>query len=265
MSSPATAPALPAAAPTTDRRAFLATLAAAGVMTGGMGALADVTGAEHPDAKLLELVAEHAFHTAERQRFDRLTDEACDRIVPPPIPEALHWRKRDFLSVCFDRGRLAVYRIDGKDVHVYERSDLRELPDLVATIKANPEGFSGRHYEIERTAELFAAMAEWEEAVQRSEDEAGVTEPSARADREALILRGLARGVASMPAHTVEGMVAKAHVAASIYGGYVEAFPQRIGGYLDNHDYREAISLSLIVDAMKLGAVPQPSTGSVAA
>ena len=150
--SPAAATGLPIAT-SFDRRAFLATLAAAGVMT--VGVEVPAIAADHPDAKLLELVADHAFHTAQSNELDRLVEEACDRIVSPPIPEALHWRKRDFLSVCFDRSRLAIYRIDGNEVHVYERENLRGLADLVATIKANPEGFPGRQYEIERAAELF--------------------------------------------------------------------------------------------------------------
>ena len=265
-SVPAAAIGLPIATPF-DRRSFLATLAAAGVMTSGQGLDVPAIAADHPDAKLFELVADHAFHTAQSNELDRLVDEACDRIVSPPIPEALHWRKRDFLSVCFDRSRLAIYRIDGNEVHVYERENLRGLADLVATIKANPEGFPGRQYEIERAAELFAAIEEWDAAHRRSEDEAGYTEPSLRADREVLILRGLARGVASTPAHTVEGVVAKARVAASIYGGSPDFIARRIAGHLDNHDYREAIGLSLIVDVMKLGDAdaPAPSGAQVAA
>ena len=255
---PAAATGLPAASTTFDRRNFLATLAAAGVLT--VGATAPAIADDHPDAKLLKLVAQHDFHTAQREEFNRLCDEAFDRLVSPPIPEALHWRKGDFLSVCCDRSRLVIYLIDGKEVYVYERDNLRGMLDLVATIKANPEGFPCREYEIERIAELHAAMDEWEAAQKRAEDEAGYTEPLLRSDRERLILRGLARGVALTPAHTAEGLIAKARVAASIYGGYEEAFPQRISGYLDNDDHREAISLSLIVDAMKLGTPAAPAS-----
>ena len=253
---PAAAPGLPSF----DRRAFLATLAAAGVM----GVELPAGAADHPDAGLLALVALHASHSARQQILDLQIDEACHRYDPPPIPEALHWRSSDYMSVCFNRARLAEYVIDGRETHVYEdRRCLGDLADLTALRRADPDQYSLCRGDIARAEELFAAMDAFEAAIAQAEDVAGVTAAIDRAEREAAIIAGLLRGIVLTPARTATGLIAKARVLRSTYASDHEPLDAVPAAMMSGQDieWRAVLGLSLAIDAANLpDAAPAASS-----
>ena len=254
--SPAAATGLPIAT-SFDRRSFLATLAAAGVLTTGTTCLADPAAsdapgvAEHPDAKLLEVIEQHAEHKAAQRAYDELADEAMDRYVSPPIPETLYWRKGDFLSVCFDRSRLPIYIIDGVEQHVYdERKGLRDLLELRKGWDRE-SGFPNHTRPIARAEEILAAMDVWEADIKRAEDAAGITGPTLAAKLEESVLADLQRTIVLTPALTLEGLARKATVANDAYSRNPEAVRSMLQTVVDSSDFveqREAMAMSLMID-----------------
>ncbi len=262
---PAAAPGLPAF----DRRAFLATLAAAGVMS--VGAEPPNFAADHPDAPLLAMVALHASHVAREHAFDVLMKEACRQFVSPAIPEALRWRPSDFMSVCFDRARLSVFVIDGRETHVYEdRGCLEGLAEITALRQADPGQYSFCRGDIARAEELFAAMDAYEADIARAEAAAGITAAVIQSEREARIVAGLLRGIVLAPARTADGLAAKARILKTIHAHDTDAPGAILTAMVDGHDaaladgqvvdWRDALALSLAIDAATLGqAAPTAS------
>lgn len=136
------------AQPTPDRRSFLATLAAAGVMTGSTAAaLAAPDGdADHPDAELLELVALLAAADARRSALGFQSDAAyAERYQEPAFTEAVFWRRSDWTSVWMQKERLDSTIVEGVERFLYVTDGA--LADLYG--KARPmEGRRARRSEL---------------------------------------------------------------------------------------------------------------------
>ena len=167
MSSPATAPALPAAAPTTDRRAFLATLAAAGVMTGGSEALAAEPGA-------IELAY------ASWLRVSRLADAACEATWQ--VEEQYIEPERPGWHPMRDEGGHKTVRIGANKWRCYlddSAENIAHLQQLIATPETvftyegwTPDMFPPRVEAARRTLALILA---WKAEAQSRADACGLT------------------------------------------------------------------------------------------
>jgi len=194
---------------TTSRRAILGAVLAAG----GAAALTAVAGAlhSHPDAELFALI--------ERARTaDSLADEACmaaDDVlykIAPSFPQALIWTDADTPHWY---GLRAGERVSNRDID-FLRHWLKcaRKPDPIAAgvVPIVPTlAFAERAREIVRTKDEFEAL--W----QASGEHPDVLEANAR--HEALSERWseLAMRVATTPAKTMEGLIAKFALIASGY------------------------------------------------
>ena len=197
---------------TTSRRAILGAVLAAG----GAAALPAIAGTlhSHPDAELFALI-EHA------RTADALADEAsmaADDVlfkIAPSFPQALIWAETDDP---FWYGVKPGERIPVRDIDFLrgwlkrpERPDRPRPPDISPLIPLR--AFAERVREIVRTKDEFEAS--WQAAGEHPD----VLE--AAASREALSERWseLAMRVATTPAKTMEGLIAKIALIAS---GYAE-------------------------------------------
>ncbi len=237
-SVPAAAIGLPIAT-SFDRRSFLATLAAAGVMTGAPAALA---AAEHPDAELLELVALLAEATARRADFGCRADAIyAECYQGPALVEAALWRPSDWTSVWMQTERLDTVVIAGVERFTYDTACvLSDLYGKVARWKAlAPVDRICGPDDIARAEEIIAAV----EAHRLQEKKAAEACGSAALDRafevETDAIDAIVERLIETPAQTPEGICAKAR-AAGIYG------PHEVG--------TARLSASLIADAMTLGS-----------
>jgi hypothetical protein len=201
---------------TTSRRAILGAVLAAG----GAAALPVVAGTlhSHPDANLFALI--------ERARIaDSLADEACEAAddvlfkIAPSFPQALIWTDADTPHWY---GLRAGERISNRDIDfLRDWLKLPERPDMPRPPDTPPDlspliplrAFAERAREIAGTKDEFEAS--WQAAGEHPD----VLE--AAASREALSERWseLAMRVATTPAKTMEGLIAKIALIAS---GYAE-------------------------------------------
>ena len=256
MSSPATAPAPPAAASNTDRRSFLATLAAAGVMTGATGALAALDATEHPDVELLELVRLLAAADVRLNDLGERSDAAyADHYREPPLTEAVLWQRSDRYSVWMQPERLDCALVGGEQRYLYvTEGALTDLYSMVGRWKALTliDRICGPN-DIARAEEIIAAVEAWNAKQKTAWTAAGLTEIDHAYDEQATAMSVLVQRMLDLPAQTPEGICAKARAA----------------GILRAHDDRQAaLTASLIGDAMQLGDADaqQASSGaSVAA
>ena len=259
-----TVPAAATGLPSFDRRSFLSTLIAAGVLSAGTD-LPAAASAEHPDAELVELEAVLAAAEARRNDFYRQLDEAVDRYVMPEIPEALYWRDSDFPCVWIDRkGRLAQYG-QGDDARwVYE--DKREIDSLRESLSAYRASniangkFRTSNRTLGRIEEILAASAAWKAAIKIAEDRAGCTEPEAAAERESQIIDDLRLRIVSISAKTWDGVAAKARAASTSWSSTFDTLaavvlPRLLASNLmSGDDCGDLWAVSIIVDAMTIGA-----------
>jgi hypothetical protein len=194
---------------TTSRRAILGAVLAAG----GGAALPAIAGAlhSHPDADLFALI--------ERARTaDSLADEASSAAddvlfkIAPSFPQALIWAETDDP---FWYGVKSGERIPVRDIdflrHWLKCARKRD-PIAAGVVPIVPTlAFAERAREIVRTKDEFEAS--WQAAGEHPD----VLEAAAR--REALSERWseLAMRVATMPAKTMEGLIAKIALIASGY------------------------------------------------
>jgi hypothetical protein len=199
---------------TTSRRAILGAVLAAG----GAAALPAVAGTlhSHPDAELFALI--------ERARTaDSLADEASSAAddvlfkIAPSFPQALIWAETDdpFWYGVKSGERIPVRDIDFlRDwLKLPERPDRPWPQDICRSPLIPLRAFAERAREIVRTKDEFEAS--WQAAGEHPD----VLEAAAR--REALSERWseLAMRVATTPAKTMEGLIAKIALIAS---GYAE-------------------------------------------
>jgi hypothetical protein len=199
---------------TTSRRAILGAVLAAG----GVAALPAVAGTlhSHPDAELFALI--------ERARTaDSLADEACEAAddvlfkIAPSFPQALIWAETDDP---FWYGVKPGERIQARDIDFLrdwlklpERPDRPWPQDICRSPLIPLRAFA------ERAREIVRAKDEFEASWQAAGEHPDVLEAAAR--REALSERWseLAMRVATTPAKTMEGLIAKIALIAS---GYAE-------------------------------------------
>jgi len=199
---------------TSSRRAILGAVLAAG----GAAALPAVAGTlhSHPDAELFALI--------ERARTaDSLADEASSAAddvlfkIAPSFPQALIWAETDDP---FWYGVKSGERIPVRDIDFLrdwlkrpERPDMPRPPDMPPDLSPliPLRAFAERAREIVRTKDEFEAS--WQAAGEHPD----VLEAAAR--REALSERWseLAMRVATTPAKTMEGLIAKFALIASGY------------------------------------------------
>ncbi len=266
---PAAATGLPAPASTTfDRRGFMATLAAAGVMTGGTVALAAPDGAEHPDAALLELVA--TYEASEARNLDYVTrhDAVFDTYRRPLPPEALFWRSADFLTICSDRSRLPQVKIEGELRSFYGNDhDIRSVRDSSAAWKSFPpeSRFCSTERNIARAEEIIAAHDEWCRAQAEAKAANGLADLEAAILREGEVAAALLLRIAAQPAATPEGIAAKARSAALYWTYDIATLSTMLQRKIADEDPRieEILGLSLILDAVKLsGPATLPASSS---
>jgi hypothetical protein len=199
---------------TTSRRAILgAVLAAGGAAALPAVAIASVARSHHPDADLFALI--------ERARTaDSLADEACEAAddvlfkIAPSFPQALIWTESDTPHWY---GLRAGERVSNRDID-FLRHWLKcaRKPDPIAAgvVPLIPLlAFAERAREIVQTKDEFEAS--WQAAGEHPD----VLEAQAR--HEALSERWseLAMRVATTPAKTMEGLIAKIALIAS---GYAE-------------------------------------------
>ena len=204
---------------TTSRRAILGAVLAAGAAAALPAvAIASVARSHHPDADLFALI--------ERARTaDSLADEACEAAddvlfkIAPSFPQALIWAETDDP---FWYGVKSGERIPVRDIDFLrdwlkrpERPDMPRPPDMPPDLSPliPLRAFADRAREIVRTKDEFEAS--WQAAGEHPD----VLEAAAR--REALSERWseLAMRVATTPAKTMEGLIAKIALIAS---GYAE-------------------------------------------
>lgn len=211
-----------------DRRSFLATLAAAGVMTAGAEAIADA--AEHPDADLLKWVALYNASEARQDEYDRQVDEAFQRYQPPPIPEALFLREEEPRYVISTSHALNAQRDDAPRYYFCE--GLKDLTYGAQRYAEIGEAFSHPSIFTEearaRVREIKSAHEAWKAAVAVAEGAAGVTAPRAAGDAESKIMDDLTEKIALMRAATVEGIRAKARFALTFLSGDVDFVEQEL-------------------------------------
>ena len=199
---------------TTSRRAILGAVLAAG----GAAALPAVAGTlhRHPDAELFALI--------ERARTaDSLADEASSAAddvlfkIAPSFPQALIWAETDdpFWYGVKSGERIPVRDIDFlRDwLKLPERPDRPWPQDICRSPLIPLRAFA------ERAREIVRAKDEFEASWQAAGEHPDVLEAAAR--REALSERWseLAMRVATTPAKTMEGLIAKITLIAS---GYAE-------------------------------------------
>ena len=157
-----------------DRRSFLSTFTAAGAL--GLGAsLPVVCAAAHPDAELIKLDALLAAAEARSDELETRCDEVYDAgYEPPPMPEALFWRRSDFPAVWIDKKRLdSVGFLDGTERYTYASEDVpKNLRETAAAWHALPpleRSFNERC--LARVEEIIAAIEAWQaEEAQRLTD-----------------------------------------------------------------------------------------------
>ena len=249
--------------PSFDRRKFLATLAAAGVMSAGdtVPAIA----ANHPDAVLLELAVAHELSELRRIDYAKLSDAAWDAFCPPKPPRALIWRPADFLVIIHDHRQLGRYKFDDGWHHVYEtKEEIAPIRKMLARWKAVPveDRFVNADHDIARAEELIAAHDEWERTQADAEAASGITDLNAAIEHEIDIARALLLQIASLAAVTLEGMAAKARAAALHWTND----PSSLAGVLQSQVadkepcFEDLLGVSLMIDAMKLGGA---STASI--
>jgi hypothetical protein len=199
---------------TTSRRAILGAVLAAGAAAALPAvAIASVARSHHPDADLFALI--------ERARTaDSLADEACEAAddvlfkIAPSFPQALIWTESDTPHWY---GLRAGERVSNRDID-FLRHWLKcaRKPDPIAAgvVPLIPLlAFAERAREIVQTKDEFEAS--WQAAGEHPD----VLEAQAR--HEALSERWseLAMRVATTPAKTMEGLIAKIALIAS---GYAE-------------------------------------------
>jgi hypothetical protein len=197
---------------TTSRRAILGAVLAAGAAAALPAvAIASVARSHHPDADLFALI--------ERARTaDSLADEACEAAddvlfkIAPSFPQALIWTESDTPHWY---GLRAGERVSNRDID-FLRHWLKcaRKPDPIAAgvVPIVPTlAFAERAREIVQTKDEFEAS--WQAAGEHPD----VLEAAAR--REALSERWseLAMRVATTPAKTMEGLIAKIALIASEY------------------------------------------------
>ena len=199
---------------TTSRRAVLGAVLAAG----GAAALPAVAGTlhSHPDAELFALI--------ERARTaDSLADEAsmaADDVlfkIAPSFPQALIWAETDDP---FWYGVKSGERIPVRDIDfLRDWLKLPERPDRPWPQDISVSPLIPLRAFAERAREIVRAKDEFEASWQAAGEHPDVLEAAAR--REALSERWseLAMRVATTPAKTMEGLIAKITLIAS---GYAE-------------------------------------------
>jgi hypothetical protein len=199
---------------TTSRRAILGAVLAAG----GAAALPAVAGTlhSHPDAELFALI--------ERARTaDSLADEASSAAddvlfkIAPSFPQALIWAETDdpFWYGVKSGERIPVRDIDFlRDwLKLPERPDRPWPQDICRSPLIPLRAFA------ERAREIVRAKDEFEASWQAAGEHPDVLEVAARHETLSERWRELAMRVATTPAKTMEGMVAKIALIAS---GYAE-------------------------------------------
>ena len=263
-----TVPAAATGSPSFDRRSFLSTLIAAGVLSAGT-VLPATAADEHPDAELLELGAVLVAAEARRDAFDREVDEALDRCERPKIPEALYWRRSDFMTVCVDRNRRLAQYGEGDDTRwVYEdKPEITSLREHLAVLKAADianDGWGTSAQSIARHEEILAAHEVWNAEIAAAEARAGYTKAAEGSAREDASINSLQRRIISIAAHTMAGLAVKSRAAATCWGYDPIALLVRTPTGLadlpaDMGDADPSVwAMSIIIDAMKLGATSAP-------
>jgi hypothetical protein len=199
---------------TTSRRAILGAVLAAG----GVAALPAVAGTlhSHPDAELFALSERARTADALADEASMAADDVLFKIVPS-FPQALIWAETDDP---FWYGVKPGERIQAQDIDFLrdwlklpERPD-RPWPQDICRFPLIPlRAFA------ERAREIVRAKDEFEASWQAAGEHPDVLEATAR--RKALSERWseLAMRVATMPAKTMEGLIAKIALIAS---GYAE-------------------------------------------
>ena len=263
-----TVPAAATGLPSFDRRSFLSTLIAAGVLSAGT-VLPAAAADEHLDAELLELGSVLVGAEARRDAFDREADEALDRCQRPEIPEALFWRRTDFMTVCVDRNRRLAQYGEGADARwVYEdKPEITSLREHLAVLKAADianDGWGTSAQTIARHEEILAAHAMWTAEIAAAEERAGYTRAAKGSSREDAIIDRLQRRIVAIAANTMAGLAVKSRAAATCWGYDPIALLIRTPAGLadlpaDMGDADPSVwAISIIIDAMKLGATSAP-------
>jgi hypothetical protein len=200
----------------TNRRAVLGGLLAAGAASLPLAAAASIPPCHHPDADLFALI--------DRAKVaDSFADDACvvaDNILQeklPSFPEALIWSASDVPQwCCVKPGK----RISDHDIDFLRgwlkwpaRPDTPIHPDLDWSRLIPSSAF------VERAQEIVRSNDEYQAARQAAENHPDVIEAEDRSEA----LKGqwceLAKRVATTPAKTPEGLIAKITLIAS---GYAE-------------------------------------------
>ena len=240
-----TVPAAATGLPYFDRRAFLATLAAAGVM----GVELPAGAADHPDADLFGLLALIGAAVVRQDDFDARSGAAfADLYRAPPIPDAMFWRRRDFMSVWVDCSQLEGVTVGGEVRLLYDGERvLRVLRDKVERWRAAPRADRNcSDTDIARAEEIITAVEAWQTEDRAALEACGYAALDRASDEEAVTIANLAGRMADRPAWTPEGVCAKARAA----------------GILGSADPSRAMLLaSLVVDAVNLDpAAPAASS-----
>ena len=251
---PAAAIGLPAAS-NFDRRSFLATLASAGVLTAS--AEIPAIAGEHPDAKLLEMVALYDASHARQEEHDRQVEEAFARYREPPIPEALFVRDREPRHLISSHPSPSLVTVDGEDFYFFS-GGIADLTRGARQYARLGEDYSQVKYLDEeaktRIREIKQAHQNWRVAVQAAEDAAGITRPRSDADAENAIMDALATNIIKARASTIDGIRCKARFALLFFGDIDHLEKQGVNWLLERGGIGivPALGASLIVDIIKL-------------
>ena len=251
---PAAALGLPTAS-TFDRRSFLATLAAAGVMT---GATLPANAAGHPDARLMEIIDLYKASEARQEAYDRQAEEALDRCNTPPIPDALYLRDDEPRHLHTSFEPLESVTIDGEVRHFYARG-VEDLTHGAQQYDRLGEDYSLVKYLSEearaRIREIKQVHLEWRTDVQAAEDAACVTGPRVAGDAESAVMDVLTEEIIKTRASTVEGLRCKAQFALLFYGNVDRLEREGVLWLLSRGGVgiAPALGASLIIDIVKLG------------
>ena len=225
---------------------------------------ATAASAAHPDALLLDLVTAYFAAEAERVTVFADADAAFARYAAPPVPSALLQKPNGGDGWWGLLGRpLESTTVDGERRRFYSSED--DVPRLRQDLAARRPAGIAPHL-IERADAILAALDIYVPAVERAQDEAGITLFNQQADAIEARKDALLRQIAITPATTPEGLRAKARAAIDDMSASGAAWlsDQHIPALLASRaiaDVHPPLSLaavfSLAVDAARLGAAQE--------
>ena len=204
-------------AQTINRRAALGSLAAAAGEMLAVPAIANA--AEHPDADLIAFARNVKAQGIECYRAEDALEDMFEKFDLPPVPDCLLIRSDDAGFVGIDDRDLANHI--GKPIpekHMKVATSMRAaLQRLLATSDPDSPANASAIEALARVTEIDLAARQHLAAIESAKEAAGILAAEAKVEALNDELKGAWSVLASMPARTIDGVVAKLDAVSHLF------------------------------------------------